>query len=253
MKHLYKNNIISFMNSNNFKTIFVCQLLITLYSFFAYGLVLNKEINLSYLDKYININSSIWFFSISYIFLLLFVQIYIIKKYTNNYILVSRFNNIKAFWKFIRNIILLVNSILYFVSQILLLIMLNFTINKFEIKVMDTYNITNITYSIFVFIKNYLLMLSISLLNFNLIRVFKEKIVIICNVLLFTYMSTSLLRIGTVKRINDMSFYLYDYIAGCKYSSFKLEIICFLIFNIIIIAISNILFFYSNKKLKGAI
>ena len=173
MKHLYKNNIISFMNSNNFKTIFVCQLLITLYSFFAYGLVLNKEINLSYLDKYININSSIWFFSISYIFLLLFVQIYIIKKYTNNYILVSRFNNIKAFWKFIRNIILLVNSILYFVSQILLLIMLNFTINKFEIKVMDTYNITNITYSIFVFIKNYLLMLSISLLNFNLFSVFK--------------------------------------------------------------------------------
>ena len=253
MKHLYKNNIISFMNSNNFKTIFVCQLLITLYSFFAYGLVLNKEINLSYLDKYININSSIWFFSISYIFLLLFVQIYIIKKYTNNYILVSRFNNIKAFWKFIRNIILLVNSILYFVSQILLLIMLNFTINKFEIKVMDTYNITNITYSIFVFIKNYLLMLSISLLNFNLIRVFKEKIVIICNVLLFTYMSTSLLRVGTVKRITDMSFYLYDYIAGCKYSSFKLEIICFLIFNIIIIAISNILFFYSNKKLKGLI
>ena len=131
--------------------------------------------------------------------------------------------------------------------------MLNFTINKFEIKVMDTYNITNITYSIFVFIKNYLLMLSISLLNFNLIRVFKEKIVIICNVLLFTYMSTSLLRVGTVKRITDMSFYLYDYIAGCKYSSFKLEIICFLIFNIIIIAISNILFFYSNKYLKGVI
>ncbi|MEG0022090.1 MAG: hypothetical protein RSB77_02445 [Bacilli bacterium] len=239
-----------FVNSKIFKYIFLMQLALTVYAFTSFGLSFDPAYNFNYLEKYIIIITNPWFFFASFIFIILFANIFIYKRIEKSEFVILRLNSYKSYINIIKNTCILVDCALFLISIVLLFIMLNFTFSKFEIKIMEPYNIPNYIFVIFMTIKAFLITLMISLFNVSLFKLVNIKTIILGNVINFSVLVGSFIKPDLIKNVTEISFALFDYIKGAKYLNFKLEIICFSIYMSICFIIILLLFEISYKFMK---
>ena len=98
--------------------------------------------------------------------IIIFNAIELVKKFEQNYLLISRFKNLKEFYKYVIINILIANSYLLFISIFFLISVVSFSCNgNFLLPSRIQYNIPFLITFIYFFLKFIILMLTLSILG----------------------------------------------------------------------------------------
>lgn len=246
-KRLEKEAIKDFLGSWMFETLIFGIICLSLYA-----IIVNLPLELSLIDNFINILGNPWFFSGSFIIIILVADLYVYNRFKENKGLSLRMETYDKYEKYIANIIYKINKILYFVTIIILICILNFTFSKLGLRMMQNYNIPNILYLFYQLVKTYALMQILAKLNIEILKIIDAKIIIVLNLIVLyfnieTYDSNDIV----VKSIKDI-FWAYDkYVHIYVYDSFFLELQCFTIYMLCSILVLYAIDKITKKYLKG--
>ena len=196
------------------------------------------------------------FNSTFYVMLLLFIIVINTKNtidlFQENYFYIIRFNSKKEYIQKLIITVLLHNLFVIFINVITLIIWRNLFGYTGALYPIKDYSINPNIYLIFCLIKLILLIGIISTLNTLLLLIVKYKYILIANCIFYilpVVTSTWIYGIDSIVKIPlSMNYYLFSYYV--TYSSFTLEIFCFIIYFFIWLIILNLISKASLKLMR---
>lgn len=234
---IYKQTI----NTSSFIVIFSLSILGSFFTIFS------SAIGDSYLVGLFNVFWSDNY--ITYILLLnLFNTLNVYNIFNKNDYFILRINNKKTYLKQLLCIISFSNLILTLLNIILCLIFLN-VFNVYEpLAIVKNYHMNVWIYVIFTIFEFLILNQIISLINILLLKICNNKIVVFANIFLYFVLRIIPIKTTVINNILALPLSLFRYFGYQMYANFNLEIICFIVYCLLLIIIFH---FLKQKYLKN--
>ena len=242
--NIYIGNFKKSINTELFKIIFLMIIFISFYS------VLSCGFDMKYIDKaFYCITGD---YEIILLLLVILLNTFNIYKITNSnvsYILRLRKKK-KYLIEIIKNIVVS-DSIVYIVYIISCVIFLNLFSQKINIEILENYHVPNIVYLFFLTIRNYIILMIISVFSFLSMKLFKKELLVICvDFILLGALLIMPIYIGNIDSVLKMRFFIGFYLKITNYGNFGLEIIITMIYIILSIIIIDLLIKIIYKHVK---
>lgn len=205
--------------------------------------------NFYYLEGFLQIFTDPYYV-FAFLALILFNTLNVYSMFEKNTYYIIRFNDRKEYLiQLIKNV-LTSNTIIFIINILVAFIFLNFFGGKLVIQNYMNYNIPNILYMIFYIARFLILSSIISIINTCLLKLIDSKIIILMNsccwiTFIFYPYSPSL-----INSIFNMPLMLCDYFRTELYSNFFMESACSILYIIVLIVITAIIFNISKNKMK---
>lgn len=243
MKNVIKYHF-SFFNylvsTQRFKLTFILSVIATIFGVISLGF----EKQYGYFDGFLMILSNPFYMMALY--MILFINtIHTVTMFDKNESYIIRCETIKEYLKQMISKTLFNNTILYGILLLLLMIGLNlFCFGKFNIYVIEAYQIYNIIYLIFFLLRAYAIFSVMTTLNVLLLKVLNDKGVILLNILF---------AIGIIvipsggDALTRMPFFIGSFLTLQYFRSFFFEILCSLCILFIYVTIIHFLYLFVRK------
>lgn len=245
-KYIAKN-IKYFLNTSTFKIIYIITILIGMSLLISYKY---SNPSASYFELFLSLLSTNSFVIFSYFLtsLIAGINTYLTFEKKRSYII--RLENKKEYLIHLLKNIWSVNTVLFIITTLTSLIMLNLINNNFIIEKFQYYSISNLTYIIYTLIRIFLLSQLLTTISILLFKLINHKIIIFMNLIIYGItMLTQVIEIPK-SSILDMSFWVGYYISPDLYSSFMLEVSSTFLFLIIMLVLIIIIFDIDIKFMK---
>ena len=249
-KSLIVENIKATINSYIFKYLLITSLIINI----VYTLnILFNNLSFNYLESlyYISTNA---FYILFFLALILINTINTLHIFNKNTFYIIRFHSKKEYYNSLIKNVFLVNSIFYFINMILLITMCNLIFGStFVITNWQQYNVINIVYIIFHFVKCLIIIEIITTLFPIIYKAYGRIGMIVYLLFIGIPLLLSSYKVEIINDIWKMSLFPVNYLSGGNYSSFSLELFSTLIYIIILLIFYCISFEIIKRKVKGVI
>lgn len=245
--NFYYQNFKKSLNTSLSKIIFVCLVVVSFYSILSCGF------EMSYIDKMIE--SITYSYSVVLLLLIMFLSTFNIFKIIdeNRFYIIRCRNKKKYIYELIRNVVF-INTVIFLIYLLLIIIFNNLLTNNLEFQMIENYNVNNLLYLSFLIIRNYFLMMIISIIDILLFKLFNSKIIVL--ILKFILLIMIILFPKTAVEIDNiikMPLFIGDFLTITYYNSFALEISATSVYIVTFIIIVDILknIIYKNIKKVG--
>lgn len=205
--------------------------------------------NSYYLEGFLAIFTNIYYVA-TFMALLLFNTLNTYNMFEKNTFYIIRFNSRKEYLIQVIKNILISNTIVFAINVLIAFIFLNFFGGKLVIQNYMGYNVSNILYTIFYILRFLVLSNIISIINICLLKLIDSKIIVLINSIFWI---TIIFYPESFELINDIlniPLMLCDYFRVKIYSNFFMESACSMLYILILLIITMILFSISKNKMK---
>lgn len=235
--------VIEVMKSNRFILLLSLVLIIDLF------FVSDYAINVSYFDGIINLTSSgVYIFLLGLI--LLFMTYNSLNIFNEYDAVILRLYNKNNCFKQSIILVLIINFIVLILNYILVFTFMNFMNNDFSIMMYRDYSINNLIYSIFSLTKSIVLFEMLSLFFVLIYKAFSKVVSMFINVIILLPLVVSTYYDDHINTLSQMFLTYWDYFSNHIYSSFSLEILCFLTYLLLLIFIFYIVYYIFNNRIN---
>lgn len=186
-------------------------------------------------------------------FVLLLLLLNMINVYTifneNDYFII-RIKNKKEYINQLLWVTCLSSFVLVLTNIMLVIIFLNLFNSNAPLYEVKNYHMNPWIYAVFVLIKFIILTQLITVINVLLIKLIDKKIVIIVNIILLFLIRLIPSSNGVISSVVNMPLSIFDYFGQVKYISFIFEILCFVLYCVIILCVVQVLkkVYFNMKK-----
>lgn len=256
MKFKLKNDLLLIYHFLNGKWIKILLLLLFFLSLaFAYNnrILFSNFTDLNMIDGFISFFKSPISVAILFLFPMLFLSIYIlycIEKFGAN---LMRFEKKEKYIQFLISSILKTNTIFFIIVVFFIMFATCCMISpRFMILYIADYKTINLLYFIVFLFKIYLIGQWLSIASILFIKMGFSIITIIFNLIIYyTIFDYTVIGDYVVSSVMEMPIWFSKYLYILNYKSFTIEILCFIVFAIILLILFNCIYFCCIKKVKN--
>ena len=179
--------------------------------------------NFEYIDAFISVNN-LFIYNTIIAAILLLSTLNTIKIFEQNKILTIRFQKKEKYFLELLKTVLIVNLIVILLNFILLLTNLNFFANSLKIQNFVVYNIPNILYAVFIFLKKIFLFEFLSVIFLISNQKLNKNLSIIVSLVIVLLLFVAPYSDIYINSIFNIRLFYWDYFVYHRYSSFLLEL-----------------------------
>lgn len=244
MKHnINKYFVIEVIKSNRF------VLLLSLILLFNLFFVSDYATNVSYFDGIINlVSSGVYLFLLGLI--LLFMTYNSLDIFNEYDTVMLRLHTKSNCFKQSVVLVLIINLIVLILNYILVFTFMNFMNNDFSIMMYRDYSINNLIYSVFSLIKSIVLFEALSLFFILIYKAFSKITSVCINIIILLPLVIGTYYDEHINTLSQMFLTYWDYFLNHIYSSFSLEVLCFLTYSLLLIFIFYIFYYIFNNRIN---
>lgn len=229
------------------KKIMVLSFLISICAFYLYKI--NYKVNINIIDGVVSVMTNNLVCIILYFVILLFSSITVYKKIGKNSIHLLRFKTKREYLIVLIKSIIKSNTFTFILVFIMNLLIFSFFSGfNFGFRYVEFYKTFNLIYLIFMAIKIYILSNLLSLISILLFEIINEKIVYLLNLIIYSTTFLTYYESTSIDSLLEIKLLLGNYLMILNYSSFIFEILLFIIYSLLIVMGSSLLFEYVSKK-----
>ena len=238
------SNVKTIFETTYFKMSLILMLVLSIY-----GGYLSAGFN--YLEGFISILSFPIFFTFAVLVPFLVITFCTCNYFDKNEYLISRLTSRKEYLKTLILTVFVVNLFVYIIMLIIIIIALNlFPKAGIGFKFNDLLNCHNFIYLIFIIVRLFCIIQSISIFNTLLCRIINSKIIVGMNMILYgSFIAFSYLNVDKITSILNIPLYIGNYLIISKYDNFFIEFCCTTIYISILVLINYLLSIFVTKKL----
>ncbi len=218
--------------NTSFKPMIIIMLCLSIYA------IVGPAYNSGIIDGAVRIFNSNWYV-LGLVTMILYNTNDTVKLFMQNKFIVSRLKSKKEYLSYITSSVFISNTILMTINLLILFIgLIIFKYNSDSNKIELFYEISNLNYFIFTYLKIYIIIMIITLINSCLYQIFDSKIISFITIIILAYIMFVIpLELVPIQSITNVIYFLPINIIFFFYNSFVLELQTLLISTVLYIGI----------------